>query len=326
MPTKPEKYSYTKIDQYNNCPFAFWLKYKQGHYVGGLTANIAVGTLVHHILEQEAKDIINGRKINYNALKTTFTDACLSKKNKWDKKELYGTKKLAQMFPDEWYDTNTKSGKSFDQKAEEFLDNGIYRLEKYMKEHSDQELIGVEIPFEFEYRGYLFNGFIDRLLRVKGTNKYIIHDIKTRDSLFTDTSTCLQFVVYALALQRMYGEDIEFECYYDLPIIDTIQPVCTPGFIVRGEKKINKLLDSIEANEFKPKPSPLCFWCAYRLGGATKDELCEELCPYYSLWTRDNKSFKTKMEWTGLEDYPSQLKKMKDLDAIDGLDGDDIEI
>lgn len=324
---KPIKFSYSRLEQMNNCPFAYFLKYEQGEYLFAPNINISFGSLVHKILEDEATAIMKGELIDYDALAEEFTKTSKVSANAKDKDKLIAIDEIAKMFPDDWTNCDTKSGKSFKEKAQDFIMNGLYRLPKYMEEHPELEIVGCEIPFTFKYGEYTFTGYIDRLLRERGTNHFIIHDIKTKDTLFTDTATCLQFVVYTLALIDKYGEDIEVECFYDLPVIDTFQPVCTKGYLERGKKKLDKLFKAISDKEFAPHPSPLCYWCPYRFDGATKNEYCKELCCYFSLWTPNEKTFKTKSEWKGMEKHFVQMKKFEALQKVEEtIDDDDFEI
>jgi len=321
------KFSYSRLETMSNCPFSYYLKYVQGEYLFSPTIHTVFGSLIHKILEDEANAIKRGELIDYDALEEEFTKTSKVSANAKDKDKLIAIDEIAKMFPEEWNSTDSKSGKSFKEKAQDFITDGLYRLPKYMEEHPELEIVGCEIPFTFQYKDYTFTGYIDRLFREKGTNRFIIHDIKTKDTLFTDTATCLQFVIYTLALIDKYGEDITVECFYDLPVIDTFQPVCTKGYLERGKKKLDKLFAAIENKEFSPHPTPLCYWCPYRFNGATKNEFCKELCCYFSLWTPDDKNFKTKMEWKGMDKHFVQMKKFTALQAIDeAIDDDDFEI
>ena len=53
------------------------------------------------------------------------------------------------------------------------------------------------------------------------------------------------------------------------------------------------------ANEFKPTPSPLCYWCSYCANNPNTKEPYKYMCEYYSLWKPSdrisvvNKKFKS---------------------------------
>lgn len=316
-----EKYSFSKLNTYDSCPYNFKLRYVDKHFVSEPSLAAQYGTLVHLIYQRIAESIMRGEEIPYEELKDTFVNINLPKRNHFDREgDIFGTKVLSQQFAAEWNDLNSKSGKSYRVKAVEFLDTGIYRLEDFMKENPELEIVGTEVSFEYIYRKYCFYGFIDRLLRVKETNRYIIHDIKTKDHPFSDSelTTPLQFYVYTQALRDKYGKDIEIECYYDLPTIGMLQKAGTKGFENRAKKKIDKILDAVEAEEFPPRPSPLCWWCSFR----AKDNQPEEakgLCPYYSLWTPENKVYDVKNTWEGEESHQKIMSRFKDQQEEDEI-------
>lgn len=317
------RYSYSKMNQYENCPYAFNLKYNKGMFIDppGLAAEF--GTLVHKILELETDDLMNNKPIDYEGLRNYFINVNLPKKSKWDRDgDIFGTKVLSLRYPKEWGDATTaKSGKSYGAKAQDFLNKGIFRLESYMKDHPNLELVGAEIQFEYEYGNYMFYGFIDRVLRDKeNPKKFIVMDIKTKDHPFKDQDLTapLQFVVYCMALRDKYGDDIEIECFYDLPIIDLIQAAGTKGFEKRGIKKIDKILSGIEDKNFAPNPCPLCYYCPFSNTNPKQPVEGVNQCPYYSLWRPGSPSFERKLEWLGEEKHEEQMKKLLEIEKQEG--------
>ena len=307
-------FSYSRLEQYNNCPYAYNLKYNEGLYIN--TPNVAApfGSLVHKIYEQIITMIKNGRPVNYDVLKRDFVEMNLPKRNKYDRTgDLFGTKVLAEKYPSQWVDFSSKGGKSYSMRAKEFLESGIYLPEKYCNEHPELEVVGAEIGFEFEYRDYVFMGFIDRVMKVRGEDSYVIFDIKTKDSPYQEKelTTPLQHMIYCRALRGMYGKDIEINCYYELPFVDggIWQHAGTKGFEDRGLKKIDKLLDGIEANEFPAKKSALCFWCPFSPTSGEQDPRAYGVCPYHSFWRPDNKTHESMFEWQGKEKHEEIMKK-----------------
>lgn len=312
------KFSYSRLSQYDSCPFAYDLKYNKGNYFYTPSVAAPFGSLVHSVLEQEALAIKAGKSINYEDLKRDFVELNLPKRNRYDS-DLFGVKILAQKFPKEWHDFDTKSGKSYSVKAQEFLESGIYYFPKFMEQHPELEIIGAEVSFEYEYRGYTFMGFIDRLLKVRGEDIYIIDDIKTKDHPFDDKEliTPLQFVCYATWVREHYGKDVQIECYYELPILGgQRQHAGTKGFEKRGLKKIDKILDGIEAGEYQPRPSPLCAWCSYRRAPGVPEE--QNLCPYYSLWTPQKRDcYDVKNAWRGPEHHEEVMEQFREQIALE---------
>lgn len=318
--------SYSKINCYDSCGFQYYLKYVCGKYLFKDNVANTFGSLVHYILEQEANCIREGRDIDYEQLKNIFLHTDKSSIGSKDKEQIWGIDEIAKRFPVEWHKLSDKSGKSYEQKAQDFLRNGIYDFPIYMDEHPELEVVGAEVPFEFEYSDYKFNGFIDLVLHNKETGAYIVWDTKTKDHKFSDkeTTTPLQFVCYCHALQLKYGENAIFECYYYLPVIRELQPAGTKGFMQRGLKKIDKLLDGINNSVYEPRPTPLCYWCEFCNANPNVTDEGKNLCPYYSLWTPDDrKNFKTKLPWLGMDKHFIQVGKLEQLQAIESADEDD---
>lgn len=308
--TKKQKFSYSKLNQYENCPYAYNLKYNEGHYANEPNLAAFYGVTVHKILEIELTLIKNGRPINYDLLKTDFQKYNIPKRNPYDRDgDIFGTEILKKKFPRDWYEFG-KDEKNYDIKAEEFLERGIYRFPEYMEQHPELEIVGAEVGFQFEYRGYTFTGFIDRLLKERGKDRYLIFDIKTKGKRFPDKelTTPLQFVCYAKAVRDMYGDDVEIECYYDLPTVDAIQPAGTKGFEARGWKKIDKLLDGIEAGDWRPRSGRLCAWCSYRPHEGQPENV-KNLCPYFNLSTKTEVSYDVEFEWEGPDKHDEVMKK-----------------
>ncbi len=326
MVAKKERYSYTKLSTYEGCPFKFYLKYRKGMYLFSDSCASLYGNLVHYILEQEANCIKRNEFIDYDRLKEIFLTT--GAKGSKSSENIYSISDISKMFPNEWNDNDTKSGMTYEEKAQDFLKNGIYDFPKFIDGRPELEIIGAEVPFNFDFRGYIFSGYIDLLMQNKITKEYVIWDIKTKDHEFPekDLKTPLQFVCYCFALRKKYGQEIKISCFYSLPVLHKLQEAGTKGFEKRGITKINKLLDNIEGEIYKPKPSQLCYWCEFSNTNPFITENGKNVCPYYSLWTKENKVFACKLEWTGLDNYYKQQKKLVALMKLEEEDDFDIEI
>lgn len=322
-----EKFSYSKLETYNDCSYKYKLRYVDKKYLSSDNVASLFGSLLHKINEIQTNWLISGEKIDYDFLKDYFVNADLPKKNKYDRDgDIFGTKILSERYKDEWNSVD-KTGRTYGDKAKQFLDTGIYRQEQYLREHPELRLYAAELPFEYKYRDYIFRGFIDRVFVYKDNDKhYVIHDLKTSTQAYDDKKcvTPAQFVIYCKALRQMFGEDIEIDCFYEFPIAEEIKPAGTKGFEARGMKKIDKLLFGIESEEYKPSPSPLCAWCEYSNSNPKQPEGGKNICPYYSLWTPDNRTFETKLPWLGPEFDEMQRKKLTALSALD--ETEDFEI
>ena len=290
-------YSYSKVETYESCPFKYKLKYVDNNYFFCNSIATEFGTLVHATEEAIAKAIKAGEPINYIKLKNNF---------------VLEARKLSHKYPNDYFAPD-KSEKTYEEKARYYLDTAIYHLEQFMKDHPTYEIVGIEAPFEFVFdETHIFKGFIDRVFHDRLTDTYIIQDIKTwaveaeKDKL----TTPLQFVVYVLAAEKLYGSSRQkMSCQYYLPICNCItQDAGTSGFMDRGLTKIKKLFKEISEEQFTPKPTPLCHWCEFCSTNANAPEAGKFLCPYFSHWTRDNKSFQKENNWEGVEKHNEILE------------------
>lgn len=308
------RFSYTRLDCYGQCGWKYKLKYVDGNYLFTPNAAAAYGTLVHAIEERMALAYQRGEAIDFDALRYDFQHLNVPKRSRFDRSgDVYGVDILVKKYYKEWYDFDTKSGLSYAMKAKDYAASGIYTFPRYMEEHPDLEVVGAELGFEFEYRGYVFNGFIDRLLRVKGTNKFVIHDIKTKDTPYPDRelTSPRQFAIYAAAVREMYTPAAEVECYYELPTLELFQAAGTRGWEKRCWKKINDFLDGIESQDWTPHPSKLCWWCEFRR--KTTTPAAYQLCPYYNLYNGDikNDTWDVQNEWKGMEHHAEVMEHFK---------------
>ena len=291
-----EKYSYSKLETYNDCPFRFKLKYIDKNFFFSPNLATEYGTLIHGIEEEIANLIKAGQPINYIELKN---------------KLILKTAELAHKYPAD-YNALDKSNRTYGQKTTEYLESGIYRLENFMKEHPTYEIVGAEQKFSFDFNDKVFfEGYIDRIFRDTTTNEYLVQDIKTwaEPKEQKDLVTPLQFVTYTMAAKELYNVPAEqIKCQYDLPLCNLTQDAGTKGFLNRGHDKMEKLLTKIENNDYEPNPSPLCHWCEFCQSNPNAPEQGKMMCPYFMHWTKDKKDFSKENEWHGLENHKAVLE------------------
>lgn len=296
---KEIKYSYSRLDTYDQCPFRYWLKYIEGNYAKTGSVALEFGSAIHKVEEDIGNCIKDHKPIPYDELIKTLLDKCVG---------------IQSRYPKEFLEKD-KSGRTYPDKINEYVNTGIYRLENYLKANPDIEIIGCEVPFNFKFNGLqLFRGSIDRVLKNNRTGQYIVQDIKTYAVPLKDEPgnrddhlvTPLQFVVYCIALSEMFPVDpTTIRCQYDLPLCNIVQDAGTSGFIGRGRTKLNKLFGKINEKDWTPKPCPLCHWCEFCSSNDMADKDTKFLCPYFSHWTKDNHDFSKENEWMGIENNTS---------------------
>ena len=294
------RFSFSKLETYGKCPFAYRLKYVDGYYVEESTLATEFGTLCHHIYERIGAILIAGGKPDYEQLRKEFHTINIPKKDQYDMDGgIYGIDILQKKYPDEFMDRDNKDNLAYADKSAIFLGDeeagtGMFSLEAYLKAHPSVRIKAVEQYFQLSYHGATFSGYIDRILYDEETKEYIVEDIKTKGHEFSTSElpdATQQFIVYAMAMKSMYNlKDYPTRFAYDLPFVGTsgMRQIVgtTRGWLANGIKKLDKRLDDIRAGLFDPKPTPLCHWCVYCGTNKGQPEAGKFLCPYYSLWTK----------------------------------------
>ena len=306
--TKPlDRYSYSKISTYKQCKFKFKLRYLDKNFIFNDTIATNFGTLIHQTEEMIAQNIQKNEPINYITLKNNF---------------IIESKKLAHKYPVEFFNKD-KSGKTYQEKVYIYLEHGIYRLESFMKQHPELQIIGIEQNFEYNYDGvHSFTGSIDRAFIDINTGELLIQDVKSwpvpaKDS---ELKAPLQFAIYMMAAHELWNIPVEkIKCEYDLPLCNMTQPALSNDIVGEGRKELNKLFDGIQANNFKPSVTALCHWCEFNPlnNPSILDTKPNAICPYFSTWQKSGDNVKgTLVNWQGLENVPidrqfcvSQLKQ-----------------
>ena len=286
-----DRYSYSKISTYKQCKFKFKLKYLDKNFL--YSANVATdfGGLVHTIEEEIALALQAGQAINYVALKNKF---------------IIESRKIALKYPNEFF-TRDKSGRTYQEKVYLYLDQAIYRLEKFMNNNPNLKIIGIEQRFEYNYDNvHSFNGSIDRAFLNTATNEILIQDIKTWavKAQNSELKAPLQFAVYMMAAQNIWGVSVDkIKCEYDLPLCDITQPALSDNIVEEGRATLDKLFKGIHTQDFKPTITALCHWCEYN--PLTNPNILntkpEAVCPYFSTWQKSGDNVRdTLVTWQDL--------------------------
>ena len=302
-----EKYSYSKISTYHQCPMRFKIHYLDKNYLFSDTIATEFGTLVHATEEAIAFALQTGTPINYIELKNNF---------------ILGCRKLTHKYPEDWIKID-KSNRTYAEKMYLYLESAIYRLERFMSENPYLEIIGIEQKFEYNYDDvHSFTGSIDRAFRNKITGEILIQDIKTWPvpAQNSELKAPAQFTVYAMAAQQLWGVNADkIKCEYDLPLCDLRQSSLSEDIIAEGKPQLDKWFAGITKGDFKPTISALCNWCQYS-PLANPDLLNtkpQAICPYSSTWKKSGDNVRDSLcKWQGLENIEvdrqliiSQLKQ-----------------
>lgn len=309
-----KKFSYSKLEVYESCSWRYKLTYVDKHFVDTSAIATDYGSLLHYIEEQIAKELQKTSPEDYYLIdldhyKDLFLNIDIEIKEGKNTKKIRGINLLKEVYSDT-FSTKNKNNVSYNEKYKSYLKDGIFRLPNYLSEHTNLEIIGTELPFSLNYRNYTFSGYIDRVFKDTITNTIYVEDIKSWDTIKGhDLKTPLQFVIYALAIADMYNiSPADVKCAYDLPYTQEKYEAGSKGYISRGIKKIDKLLDSIEAKDFEPSPSKLCHWCVYSATYPNQPDDAKNLCPYFCRWTPSTNDYSVENEWMGIENHEAILE------------------
>lgn len=302
-----DRFSYSKLSSYGQCHLKFKLHYLDKNFLFSESIATLFGSLIHSVEESIAVALQAGQLINYVALKNNFIIEC---------------KKIAHKYHEEWKKLD-KSNRTYTEKMYTYLDSAIYRLEQFMIDHPELEIIGIEQKFEYDYDGvHSFTGSIDRAFRNKITGEILIQDIKTWPvpAQNSELKAPAQFTVYAMAAQQLWGVEADkIKCEYDLPLCDLRQASFSEDIIADGRPQLDKWFAGIIKGDFRPTVSALCNWCQYNplANPSILETKPNAICPYFSTWQKSGDNVRDVLcKWEGPENIDidrqfciSQLKQ-----------------
>lgn len=299
-------FSYSGLSMLKQCPYQFDLKYNQNKRSTETTLALSLGTLLHYILEQKGKMLKANKAIDYDLLYQILENGTTQTDEK-TQENILGLTELKKMYWESWAAPDSE-GRTYDEKIKLFdkvlkTEMEIGHWKPYLFEH----------PFEFVYDNkVILHGFIDRVDKQviidddDNLEVYRVVDYKTNKKPYDskELATSLQFGIYALAILNEFKE-VPREYQYRLILLDKEQNALTLGWQSRLITALDGLindLDERKANdEWTPKPTPLCHWCNYCATNDSAKEYKYE-CPYYSLWTPNNKTYDVFKKYEGKKD------------------------
>lgn len=282
----------------------FKLRYVEQNYSQTGTLATYIGSILHKGLELKAIAKMQNKPVDYEYIKNVVTGG-------WeqDKEKILGTNEITTMYFSDWFALD-EQGISYDDKLNLYLNKVL----PTRMEDSAWTIKGAEVPFEFVYdERCIVHGFIDRMDEKEGCMKVV--DYKSSKKIFPETKikTPLQMVIYDMACVFLYGILPE-EHEYDFILLNQKQTtrdgVCSKGYLKRGIKALDKLLDEIDelkiTDQYLPSPTPLCYWCSFTDSqhSPNADPLFSGLCPYHSLWTPEDRTFAVNIRYG--EEYENQ--------------------
>jgi len=303
------RFSYSKIEQFLNCPMAYDFKYNQKMYGSDTSIALELGSLLHAVLERKGHMLQDGN-IDYELLDKLINDGIIETSEK-TRDQIPGVNTLRSKYWEIWFNPDTE-GRTYEEKLMLFKEV----LHSEMQDDENWKPYAFEMPFEFVWDNkVILNGFIDRV-DISTDGEFRVIDYKTSKKVFSKEKlpTSLQFGIYNLAL--LANEQINqlaVDNIYRFILLNDYQKALTKGWEKRLAKKLTQVFTSIAdkevSNRWDPKPTPLCHWC---FASETNPDAKEYkgVCEYYSLWTPENKTFEKKKEWNALENKEETKRKL----------------
>ena len=301
--------SYSRLDTGANCLMKYNLKYIQKQSAPQDSIALSLGTLCHKVLELKARFIIDKEDVDYKFLEHVLFNGIEETTDKGSE-YIQGVEQIKKHFGYEiWYEPDNASGINYEEKIHKFRTEII---PNYLNDISEWKPFETEMRFDFVYnygtkenpKEIHFFGFIDIAFKklFQDILSIKVGDYKTSKKVFdkVKVTTSLQHFIYGLAIYVKYG--ILPEKYeYFFVLINEFQMANTKGYLERGLKKLDKILNTLDLaqkdKEYKPSPSPLCYWCDYCYTNPNAVEPYKNLCKFYSLWKPSNKTYLVNQKW-----------------------------
>ena len=305
-------FSYSRIDQYKNCPMAYKLKYVDGKSSPDETSlALELGSLCHYVLEQKGIMLKKEGSVDYSLLKNILDNGVITQEEKMDwqplgngmftprikpEQKMLGVQDLKKKYFEEWGQVEKNSGMDYNQKINLFW-NTIVHTEMENEPWTPEYF---EHYFEYVWDNkVILHGYIDRIDMMNGFYRTIDYKTSKKEYDQSKLSTSLQFGIYAMAMLLEFGQ-LPIESQYRFILIDKKQNALTVGWERRLVKHLQDLFNCIstdaEKGEYIPSPSPLCHWCNYCKHNPNANQYKRE-CDYYSLWTPTNKTHEVNRKW-----------------------------
>lgn len=283
---KSKRFSYSSIDTFCTCPMRFDLTYNKGYRSEKTTLALGLGSIAHKCLELSILTKMGKEKYTIDELINILYKGWSD-----DEETIPGVEELEKLFFDDFiegrYGVKLITFKDLLQK--DFVD-------------TEWTPIAVEQEFTFVYEDKcVFHGFIDRV-DINSQGELRVVDYKTSKKTYDNDKLnhAMQMGVYKNACIDLYGK-VPVEYMYHFIFLDETQQALEGKYVDKIDKKISKVIDEIYENrttdEWKPKPSPLCYWCPYTGSSPLADDNFTGMCQYYSLWTPQNKTYATRRKW-----------------------------
>lgn len=199
------KISYSQYSTWANCPWAWKLKYVDGHRIDDTSINTIFGTAIHLVIQEWLDTLYNKSESIAKTvyLHDTFKDKLIG---------LFKDKTILTENGEKVFLSDKKTLMEYYEQGCQIL---TYVQNNYKKifPTSNTTLYGIEYELNAEVRpGVKYVGYIDIVTYNKATKKYVLYDLKTsRSGWTTDQKRDPTKVGQLLLYKRFFAEQVGVE-------------------------------------------------------------------------------------------------------------------
>tara|TARA_Y100000588_G_C14258486_1_gene926566 strand:+ start:1734 stop:2567 length:834 start_codon:yes stop_codon:yes gene_type:complete len=257
-----KKYSYSKLDSFNNCPLRYRFIYVDRLIKNDESIEAFLGKIIHSCLEW-----IYHQKIN-NGISYFSLDQITNKFKEYWNDRWHSKIRLFQ------FRHPKKLSHFIKQKKMDYFTLGINTLVNYYSIYGpyfNENVSKIEQKVKFKIDNFNFIAIVDRIDIIDSKNIKII-DYKTGKKSITEKKmlTNLQMGVYSLAAQSIFPEIERENIILSLLYTRNNKEISIKASEINYDALKNKIIQDVtsiesckEKNNFNPKESSLCNWCYY---------------------------------------------------------------
>lgn len=240
-------YSHSRINTFENCPLQYKFNYIEKIKCDEESIEAFVGSRFHETMEKLYQDL---------------------------RFRVYTLEELLSYYEDQWsknYHENILIIRK-ERTVEDYKNLGRKCIEDYYRRYhpfNQRRVLAIEKRIVIDLQGdekYLVQGYIDRIDQ-KEDGTYEIHDYKTSGSLpeqsYLDQDR--QLALYQIGIKNIWKDVEQVNLIWHYVTFDKeMSSTRTKEELETLKENIIALIDEIEnTEEFLPKESALCNWCAY---------------------------------------------------------------
>lgn len=240
-------YSHSRINTFENCPLQYKFNYIEKIKCDEESIEAFVGSRFHETMEKLYQDL---------------------------RFRVYTLEELLSYYEDQWsknYHENILIIRK-ERTVEDYKNLGRKCIEDYYRRYhpfNQRRVLAIEKRIVIDLQGdekYLVQGYIDRIDQ-KEDGTYEIHDYKTSGSLpeqsYLDQD--IQLALYQIGIKNIWKDVEQVNLIWHYVTFDKeMSSTRTKEELETLKENIIALIDEIEnTEEFLPKESVLCNWCAY---------------------------------------------------------------